>query len=192
MNINDTHFRKVLESFSPLPDEEFRRFADVMHQRQVHKKEVLLKEGQVCREFYFIVSGCIRGYSLENGKEVNVRFYFEDDFAANFESFRNEEPSKFYLEAMEDSTVYCGIKTEVIPVMQNHISFYSFAFRFFQIQYFREAEHANTFKLMSPEERYQFILEHKPHYLQRIPLTALASYLGTSRETLSRIRKKIS
>jgi len=190
MNIDNTHFRKVLESLSSLPDEAFRRFADIMHEKQIHKKEVLLKEGQVSREFYFIVSGCLRSFSLENGKEVNIRFYFEDDFVADFVSFRNEEPSKFYLAAMEDSILYCGVKTEVMPVLQSDISFYSFVFRFFQTKYFEEAEHSNTFKLMSPEGRYQFLLEHKPHYLQRIPLTALASYLGISRETLSRIRKK--
>jgi CRP-like cAMP-binding protein len=58
--------------------------------------------------------------------------------------------------------------------------------------YFKEEEHANTFKLLSPEERYLHLLKNQPHYLQRIPITYLASYLGMSRETLTRIRKKIS
>jgi hypothetical protein len=60
-------------------------------------------------------------------------------------------------------------------------------FRFFQRLYLEEEEHSNSFKLLSPEERYNFLLENKPRYLRRIPLTHLASYLGISRETLTRV-----
>jgi CRP-like cAMP-binding protein len=192
MNINNTNFRKVIESFAPIPDNEFRRLIVVMHEKHMHKGEALLREGQVCREFYFIVRGYVRGFSLQDGKEINVKFYFEDEFACDFESFRYETPSKFYIVAMEDSIVYYGVKSEVNPVLESNTSFYSFVFRFFQIQYFNETEHSNNFKLMSPEERYRMLMEQKPHYLQRIPLIYLASYLGISRETLTRIRKKVS
>jgi len=192
MDINNTHFRKVVESFAPIPDNEFRRFANLMHEKHVHKGEALLREGQVCREFFFIVRGYVRSFSLQDGKEINVQFYFEDEFACDFESFRYGTPSKFYIVAMENSAVYYGVKSEVNPLFESNASFYSFVFRFFQIQYFKETEHSNNFKLMSPEERYQLLLEQKPHYLQRIPLTYLASYLAISRETLTRIRKKVN
>jgi len=190
MDIHQTCFRKVLESFSQVADKEFERLADVMHERHVNKGDILLEEGHVCREFYFIVRGYMRSFRLENDKEVNVKFYFENDFAADFESFKYEAPSKYYLVAMEDATFFYGIKKEVIPVLESDVSLYSFVFRFFQTQYFKETEHSESFKLMTPEDRYQFLVEHKPDYLQRIPLIYLASYLGVSRKTLSRIRKK--
>lgn len=159
-----------------------------MHEKHFNKGEVLLREGQVCKEFYYIISGCVRSFSLEEGREVNIRFFFEDEFASDFKSLRYEKPSQFFMVAMEDVKVYFTTKNEALPVLKNSVRF---LFRFFQDQYFRETEHSNTFKLLSPEERYVYLLEHKPQYLQRIPLVHLATYLGMSRETLTRIRKKI-
>ena len=187
-----SRFRKKLDSFTPLTDHEFLLWKNIMHEKWVSKGEVLLKEGQVCRQFYFILTGCLRSFSLEEGREINLKFYFEDDFACDFESFRKEEPAQFYIVAMEDTTVYYATKKEAVPVFESESSFAVFLFRFFQDLYFGESQHSNTFKLMTPEQRYSFLLENKPHYLQRIPLTHLASYLGMSRETLTRIRKKIS
>jgi len=184
-------FRKKIESFTPITDDDFMLFANIMHEDSFSKGEVLLKEGQVCRRFYFICSGCIRCFSLEEGRELNLKFYFEDDLASDFTSFRSEEPSKFYLAAMEDTIVYYATKKDWMQIFQSGASFAMFLFRFFQQSYLEEEEHSNIFKLMSPEDRYNFILQHKPEYLQRIPLIHLASYLGMSRETLTRVRRKI-
>ena len=119
-----------------------------------------------------------------------MKFYFEDDTACDFASFRSEEPSEFYLVAMEDSIVFYATKAEAIPVLEAGSSFNMFLFRFFQQLFLQEEQHSNTFKLMSPEERYNYLVEHNPEYLQRISLVHLAPYLGMSRETLTRIRKK--
>ena len=183
-------FRKKMESFSPVSDEDFQRLPDVMHEKHFHKGEVLLKEGQVCSRFYFILSGCIRSFGLEDGKEANVKFYFEDDIACDFKSFRSEEPSPFYFVALEDVTAYYGSKADTVPVFQGGSSWHLVLFRFFQRLYLEEEEHSNNFKLLTPEERYHFLLENKPNYLRRIPLVYLASYLGVSRETLTRIRQR--
>src|SRR3954447_11225508 len=99
-------YRKKMESFAPISDADFVQLADTMREKHFNKGEVLLKEGQVCKQYYFILKGCIRSFGLENGREVNVKFYFEDDTACDFVSFRLEEPSQFFLIAMEDSTVY--------------------------------------------------------------------------------------
>jgi CRP-like cAMP-binding protein len=184
------HFKKAVEAYSPVPETEMQRFAKAMQEKRVQKDEMLLKEGQVCRDFYFIVKGCLRKFSTENGADVNVQFYFEDEFACDFSSYRYEVPSTYFIEAVENTIVYCGNKAEIKPLLDNDV-FYPFAFRFFQEHYFQEEEHANQFKQLSPEQRYQFLIDNKPHYLQRIPLTLLASYLGVSRETLSRIRRKM-
>ena len=110
----------------------------------------------------------------------------------DFVSYRLEEPSHFNMIAMEDCIVYSAAKTDSYPIFQSTMTLHMTLFRFFQDLYFKEEEHSNNFKLLSPEERYQFLLENNPQYLQRIPLVHLSSYLGISRETLNRIRKKIS
>lgn len=183
--------RKRMEFFTPFSDTDFAQWAHLMHEKHFEKGAVLLQEGQVFKQFYFILDGCLRSFSVEEGKDVNVQFYFEDEFACDFESFRNETPSQFNLVAMEDTTVYYAIKTEAVQVLKNE-STYLFLFRFFQDHYFKETEHSNSFKLLSPEQRYRYLLEQKPHYIQRVPLIHLATYLGMSRETLTRVRKKIS
>ena len=181
-----------MESFAPISDADFLLIANTLHEKQFDKGEVLLKEGQVCKHYYFILSGCIRRFGLENGREINVKFYFEDDLVSDFVSFRNEKPSQFYFVALEDTDVYCAAKAEAVPIFQASSSLHFLLFRIFQDLFFKEEEHSNSFKLLSPEERYQFLMDNKPEYLQRIPLIYLASYLGISRETLTRIRKKIS
>lgn len=188
-----TRYRKKLESLAPISDEDFQHIIEAMHEKRFDKGEVLLREGQVCKDYYFILSGCIRSFGLEDGREVNVKFFFEDDTACDFYSFRYEEPSRFYLVAMEDTIVYYAGKAEAAPVFQQGgTSMQTLLFRFFQELFLKEEEHSNNFKLLSPEERYNFLLEHRPQYLTRIPLIYLASYLGVSRETLTRIRKKVS
>jgi CRP-like cAMP-binding protein len=183
-------FRKKMESFAPISDADYEQLPAVMHEKHFHKGEVLLKEGQVCTRFYFILSGAIRSFGLEDGREVNVKFYFEDDIACDFKSFRSEEPSPFFLVAIEDTIAYYGNKADVVPLFLDGSSWHMVMFRFFQRLYLEEEAHSNSFKLLSPEERYHFLLENKPDYLRRIPLIHLASYLGISRETLTRIRQR--
>lgn len=183
-------FRKKLEMLSPLTDKNFKGLAAVMHEKHFNKGAFILKEGQVCNQYYFIFKGSIRRFGLKNGREVNVNFYFEDDIASDFESFRKETPSEFYFVAIEDCVLYYGVKAEVSSFFMKHASSHMLLFRFFQDLYFKEEEHSNNFKLLSPEERYQYLLKNNPKYLQRIPLVHLSSYLGVSRETLNRIRKK--
>jgi CRP-like cAMP-binding protein len=185
-------YRKKMESLAPISEEDFLLLANVMHEKHFDRGEVLLKEGQVCKQYYFIVRGYVRSFSIEEGREVNVKFYFEDELACDFTSFRYETPSQFYFVAMEDCTVFYATKTEALPIYERSIPLNFLVFRIFQDLYFKEEQHSNSYKLLSPEERYQYLLDNKPYYLQRIPVKYLASYLGVSRETLTRIRKKMS
>ena len=93
---------------------------------------------------------------------------------------------------MEDCETLYFSKADTAQLFFRDSNLTHLAVRFYQEKFFNEKFHSNSFKLMNPEERYQYLLGNQPHYLQRIPLTHLASYLGMSRETLTRIRKKIS
>ncbi|MEO8710604.1 MAG: Crp/Fnr family transcriptional regulator [Parafilimonas sp.] len=197
MKINDNsaallRFRNKIEALRSISDKDFEGFTDLMHEKHFSKGATIFSEGQVCYQFYFIFSGCIRRYGLKDGREVNVDFYIEDDIACDFESFRREIPSKFYFVAMEDCVTYYAVKKEVIPFFRHSTSMHMLLFRFFQDLYFRQEDHSNNFKLLSPEERYKYLMKNNPQYLQRIPVVHLASYLGMSRETVNRIRKKLS
>jgi len=180
-----------MDAFGKISEKDFHRFANVIEIKQFEKGQVILKKGQVCMHAYFILSGCMRKFEPEKDKEVSLGFYFENDIASDFFSMRYEVPSKFSIETMEDCRVCCIAKADSASIIQDSKSLNEIMFRFFQDLYFKEEEHCNCFKLMSLEERYQFLLKQKPQYFQRIPLIYLASYLGMSRETLTRIRKKM-
>lgn len=115
----------------------------------------------------------------------------EGDIAADFESFRFETPSKYLIEAIENCQLYCGKKKQVVPVLESDPSLNTLVFRYFQELYFRELDHSNSFKLLPPEERYLEIIEKYPHYLNRLSVSHIASWLGISRKTLTRIRQKL-
>jgi len=184
--------KEKLLSFAEFPEQDFNQLAKVLHKTHFGKGKVIFREGQVCKYFYIILKGCFRSLGLKDRREVNVNFYFEDNIVCDFASFRDETPSEFYIIAIEDCIAYGSSKTEALPVFEKTPSLHMFLFRFFQKLYIKEEEHSNSFKMLEPEDRYKYLLENSPEYLQRIPITHLASYLGISRETLSRIRRKIS
>ena len=108
--------------------------------------------------------------------------------AADFISLRHQIPSNFFMVALEETAVLYAYKPDYKPILIFSKSMTTLTAEFFAQKFFNEIEHSNTFKLMSPEERYNNLLTKRPKYIQRIPLTYLASYLGMSRKTLSRIR----
>jgi CRP-like cAMP-binding protein len=185
-------FRNYSESLYTLPEKDFERLENVLHYKKYNKGEVVLQEGKICRHFWFIIKGCFRVFSIENGVDVNVRFFFEKSIASDFISLRHEIPSQFFIVALEETEVLCSYKPDYKPVLTFSKSLVSLTAEFFAHNLFDEIEHGNSFKLMSPEERYNSLLLTRPKYFQRIPLTYLASYLGMSRKTLCRIRSHIT
>jgi CRP-like cAMP-binding protein len=185
-------FREYAATLFALPEEDLERLEKVMHYKKYNKGEVVLQEGKVCRHFWFIAKGCFRVFALEHGVDVNVRFFFEQSIASDFISLRHEIPSNFFIVALEETEVLYSYKPHYRPVLSFSKSLMSLTAEFFAHNLYDEIEHGNSFKLMSPEERYKSLLATRPKYFQRIPLTYLASYLGMSRKTLSRIRSGTS
>ncbi|MBS1600647.1 MAG: Crp/Fnr family transcriptional regulator [Bacteroidetes bacterium] len=155
----------------------------------VPKGSLLLKERQTCRSIYFIERGQLRTYYNKNGKDININFYFENNFATNLKSLIEESPSAFYIEAMEHTRLWKFDKEQLLRLYGQSKEIESFGRRLLEKLLVKQEEHSNIFKLYSPKERYHYIAKHYPHLLQRVSLSQLSSYLGISRETISRIRR---
>ena len=159
--------------------------------RQVEKNHVLLKEGKISKEFYFIVKGCVRLYYLSNGEEKTAYFYTENMFVSSYESFTRQIPAKHNLVTLEDTSLVV-FSVDSVP------KFLGFSPKFeFLARVIMEEELSTYQKIISSfitqnaEERYLATLKNDPELLQRIPQHQIATYLGVSPETLSRIRKRI-
>jgi CRP-like cAMP-binding protein len=168
---------------------------DIIHQQVVvktfEKGAILLKEGEIAKSFFFNLEGCVRIYYLVDGTEKTVFFYSEHQFITVYESFIKGLPSKFYIECLESTTLAVFSyenemklleqipKLELLArlVMEEELSIYQ--------------EIIASLITLSPQERYNKLIKKDPKLVQRIPQYYLATYLGITPESLSRIRKRI-
>lgn len=160
--------------------------------REVSKDETLLSEGEVSTEFYFIIDGCIRLYYTTDIEEKTAFFYTERMFVSSYESFTKQTPSKHYLQAIEPTTV-AVISFDVAYRLVDQFPKFEFLARvMMEEELIVYQEIISSFVTLNAERRYLNLLSSNSSLLQRIPQYQLATFLGVTPETLSRIRKRIS
>lgn len=159
-----------------------------LEEMEFSKNETLLKEGQVCRSIYFISTGLCRSCYNLDGNEINTAFYFENDFATNVRSLTTSLPSEYAIKAYEKTKVIKIDKTKLLEAYKESHEIETFGRKVLEIIMTKQEEHADSFKLLTPKERFDTLVSKHPDFLQRVSLSQTASYLGISRETLSRFR----
>jgi CRP-like cAMP-binding protein len=153
------------------------------------KGTTLLQEGKICRHIYFVASGCLRAYTLNNGIEINTDFIFEGGFATSLRSLRAGSGSDIAIQTYEASELYRFESTALLDLYTKMPGAEAFGRTVVEQVLIRQEEHANMFRLFTGKERYQQLLATQPEIIQRVSLSQIASYIGIARETLSRIRR---
>jgi CRP-like cAMP-binding protein len=154
----------------------------------VKKNTCVVSEGHICQEFYFINHGNFRHYEiLENGTEATLNLYTEGDWMLEYKSMMTQAPSQAFIQATTDSEVFKLGAWDFHELVKTSDSFFRVG-RIFE-QAIQNQDYQNT--RMTPEEKYALLLVSKPQIIQRFPLKYIASYLGISPETLSRVRRKL-
>jgi CRP-like cAMP-binding protein len=155
------------------------------------KGDYLLQQDQICKNSYFIADGIARKFYLNDGKEITTELYFADDLAVSFDSYCLQKPSREYIQAITDITVsqtdyaaFQKAKTTFPKLIELDLLMNEYCVMWLEERLFE-------FHTMDATSRYVKILKEHAHIIQNIPLTYIASYLGISLETLSRIRAKI-
>ncbi len=175
-----------------MEDKEIALIRELIPIRMVKKDTLLLEEGKVSKEFYFILTGSARLFYLNDTVEKTAFFYFESQFVSSYESFTKQSPAKHNLQTCEDSTL-AVISTETAHQLLNAFpKFESLARIMMEEELIIYQDIISSFITMNAEQRYLNLLNSNPLILQRIPQHQLATYLGVSPETLSRIRKRIA
>jgi CRP/FNR family transcriptional regulator, anaerobic regulatory protein len=189
---NFRQFKEWLKNVSFLTQDDCNLFEPFLQTKQIKSKDIFLREGQTCKELGFINNGTFRMYYLSDGKEINTHFSFENEFVVNYDSFLQETPSRYYIQALEDAEIV----TFNLQTLQKAYNLSQNWERFGRIMaeysYKLTTKRVEGFMFMDAEERYLQMMKETPHFLERVPLYHLASYLGIERESLSRLRKKIS
>ena len=155
------------------------------------KNEILVREGKVCRHLYFLEQGALRGYYLLDGKEITHWFGFENDFVTSFHSFITEERSVENIQLLEGSVLWSITKEKLTSLFNQYHEIERLVRIAYEKYYIRLEERFVNAQFKTAAELYESLLLRTPHILERVPLGMIASYLGISQETLSRIRSRL-
>ena len=169
---------------------EIEAFTGKLVEVKMKRKDYIVKAGQVCRNLYFLKEGAVRAFYLKEGKEIVTWFVFDGEVLAPFYSFTTQQPGIEYVQLIEDSAMY-AISYEDLEVLYAKYHRLEHFGRKITEQYYRKLEdRMMSLQLLTAKQRYQQLVEETPQALQRVPLGSIASYLGISQETLSRVRKQ--
>lgn len=159
--------------------------------KEFNKGDFLLKEGDISKTFFFNIQGCLRLFYQAEDSEKTLFFYTENQFITAYESFTKGRPSKYYIECLEDSVVAMfSLETEM--ELLNRFPKLEVLVRLVMEEQLGIYQHIiSSLVTLTPEERYSQLLDEYPQLIHRIPQYYLASYLGITPESLSRIRKRL-
>ena len=171
-------------------EESWELLQSALTKKDFKNKEFLLQEGQVCNSLFYIDKGYCKGYYEIEGVVKNTAFFFENEIATNIKSFGSGQKSEFNLITCEPTTVIIFDKEKLFHVTKHSKEIEALGRNCIRLFAAKQEEFANLFKLYTPQERYEYLERNHPGILQKVSLTQLSSFLGVSRETLSRIRKR--
>jgi len=157
----------------------------------IKKKKDLLAPEEVCNYIYFIVEGCVRSYFVDaKGIEHIYQIRLDNNWISDLESFFSQRPSKYYIETLENSRIL-RISYDKLEQLYTEVPKLERYFRIlFQKAYINALERLNATMWETAIDRYNNMLKEHRDIFQRVPLVYIASYLGITPESLSRIRKK--
>lgn len=139
---------------------------------------------------FFIEKGCLRTWINDNGKEITTQFFFEGDGVSSIESFRTNQPSLYSIESLEPCVLQTISQKDFRNVIENSPELR----KDFEEHLFRRLFHAQQLFYShlknNPQQRYEELIEQHPHIVQRVPQHYIASYLGITSVSLSRIRNR--
>jgi CRP-like cAMP-binding protein len=156
----------------------------------IDAKTQLIKEGETAQKLFFIKKGSLRVWFNNNGIEITAQFFFEGQAATSLDSFLNKEPSLFTIEAMEPCEITILNKSDYDTLMANDPAFKDWFYGTAIQKLLLHSKRLLSFIKNKPMERYRDLISQQPEIFQRVPQRYIASYLGITPVSLSRIRNR--
>ncbi len=182
----------TIRNYTPIPDDEAAYFLSFFEEKKYKRGAVLLEEGKVAHEVFFIVKGALRQYFVnEEGEEKTCNFSFENEFLTDLESFSRQSRAASSIVTLEPSVCLvstCVSIAEALKTSQSIAEFFRIVVEAVAAENIRRTKSLIS---LSPEKQFEELLQNKPQILQRVPQRYIAQYLGIAPESLSRIRKRL-
>ena len=191
--IKESNFKNYLFQQFELQEEHWQKLQALVKYQRFQKGEFLLTAGSICQHSFFVESGLLRFYSISvNGKEHILQFAPENWMVSDRSSFYFGEPSSFYIDAVEDTTVVMLDERFLKTLAEVNVKFATNNELLLQNHIRHLHQQLHSLLGENAEERYLNFLELYPDVMQRVPQWMIDSYLGITPESLSRVRKKLS
>jgi CRP-like cAMP-binding protein len=188
METNRDIARELARKYSTMTHVELDVMEDLLVPMKFRRGEQILKEGEVCRNIYYVHQGLIRQYYHKNGKELTEHLGVEGTIFMCIESLFKEEPTQLMVEALETSIIYALPKLKLEMVALHNVNIQILYRKILEESLILSQIHADLVRFESAQDRYKKMCKLNPEVIKRTPLIHVASYLQMSPETLSRVR----
>jgi len=172
-------------------DDEMKIVLNRFEEKNFKKKTTLLTAGQVAQEVYFIINGCLRLFYEKEGNDISAYFFTENMFAGAYDSFTTQRKSSHFIETIEDCQLLCINYEDLQSLYQELPKMNEFVRKVLEERFFDLHRLYTSLILDSPQERYENLLNENPSIFQRVPQHHIATFLGVTPVSLSRIRNRV-
>ncbi len=182
------HTLARIKSVYPLSDDRLQQLSGLLEAVELKKGHLLFREGKTCGDLYFIEKGIARAYCSSGLSDLTFWFGMEGDFLMSFNGYINKTAGYETIELLEDALLYKVPMAELEHLFQTDIQFANWGRKLTEKELIQTEERFIARQFKTATERYRALLEEMPELLQRVQLGYIASYLGITQVTLSRIR----
>ena len=187
----DNKLLNYFQRIMPLSQEEIEAIVETMTIKQFKKGTVLLKEGEISTEAYFVLDGCVRQFYLVDGEEKTNNFFTEEQWVISIISFSQNKASTHYLDCCIDSSLVVGTREKEESLYKRFPKLETVSRKVMEKVFAEQQEIMSSYITDTPEQRYLKLLKSRPDLFQKLPQYQIASYIGVKPESLSRIRKRL-
>lgn len=179
-----------LKTFADFTDKELLNISSCFSPKTIRKGKYVLKAGDICKDFIFVKTGCIRMFYLSGGIEVSAWFSLNNSIAMEVQSFISQSPSICFLQTIEDSEIYILSKTKLESLYLTQPKTQELMRKIWEAALVMVIPRFSSLQNDTAEKRYLDLMRN-PELMRQIPQKYLASFIGVTPTSLSRIRKKI-
>jgi CRP-like cAMP-binding protein len=185
-------YQDKISKFLPIDDDGLEKVLNNINIKEIPSGTILLSEGEISTKLFIVIKGCLRGYFIkENGVEITSQFFIENQMVASFESAMTRTPSRLNLDAIEDSTIGIINLRTLEKMFHKHSPAMDYFNKFLMTRLIYYMKQHASFILDNPEKRYKKLIQENPELVSRLPQQYIASYLGITPISLSRIRTRL-
>lgn len=180
--------RELARKYSTMTHEELDTLESILVPMKFAKGDMILKEGEVCRNIYYIEKGLIRQFYFKNGKEMTEHLGVDHTIFMCIESLFREEPTRLQVQALEPTLLYALPKQKLEEEAMRNVNIQMLYRKILEESLIQSQVHADLVRFESAQERYKKLFKLNPQIILRAPLAYVANYLQMTPETLSRVR----